>query len=107
MREWIPRDGQQHKRLAAETIKAPTKTARAELESASGVRYSEFFRLPYFDPIHAHVVDPMHNLLLGTAKHTFTVWIDTKLLTNDKIAEIDKLMADVSKGFKLEDQQNQ
>ncbi len=25
--------------------------------------------LPYYDIVRCHVIDPMHNLLLGTAKH--------------------------------------
>ena len=72
---WEPRKGDDHKKLAEGTLKAKTKTARSELESASGVRYSKLFRLPYFDPIKGHVIDPMHNLLFGTAKHAFNVWL--------------------------------
>lgn len=30
-----------------------------------GARWTEFFRLPYFDVIRMCVIDPMHNLLLG------------------------------------------
>ena len=30
----------------------------------------------------------MHNLFLGTAKHTFTIWIETGLLTKDKLSLI-------------------
>ena len=37
-----------------------------ELERQYGVRYTELLRLPYFDVVEYHVVDPMHNLLLYT-----------------------------------------
>ena len=35
-----------------------------------GVRYSELNRLPYFDPIRMTIIDPMHNILLGTSSIT-------------------------------------
>ncbi len=34
------------------------------------------------------VIDPMHNLLLGTAKHMLSVWKDLNLLTNVHLQEI-------------------
>ncbi len=86
---WVPRSGDQHKALARETLTAQTKTIKERMESASGVRYSEFFRLSYFDPIASHVVDPMHNLLLGTAKHVFATWIKQGLLDDEKIDRVD------------------
>ena len=35
------------------------------LERDTGVRYSILHKLPYHKPISNHVVEPMHNLLLG------------------------------------------
>ena len=92
MNNWTPRQGDQHKAQAMATLRAQNKTEQAELESSNGVRYSQLFKLPYFDPIESHVVDPMHNLLLGTAKHVFKVWLEKGILTTDKVNEIDKLM---------------
>ena len=37
--------------------------------------HSILFDLPYFDPIHYPVVDPMPNLFLGTGKHMMEVWL--------------------------------
>ena len=51
------------------------------METPVGVRFSELFRLPDNDPIQMHVVDPMQNLLLGIAKHTFNVWLETGVLS--------------------------
>ena len=53
---------------------ATTATDRSKIERESGARYSELLRLPYFDVIRFHVVDPMHNLFLGIAKHTTETW---------------------------------
>ncbi len=47
------------------------------MESKYGVRYSI---LPYFDPIKFTVIDPMHNLFLGTGKHVFKVWVELEYL---------------------------
>ena len=33
------------------------------------------------DIVHQHVVDPMHNLFLGVAKHALSVWKDAKILS--------------------------
>ncbi len=59
------------------------------LESASGVRYSILLTLPYFDPVRYTVIDPMHNLFLGTGKHSFKVWLDQGLLSKQHLAEIE------------------
>ena len=47
---------------------APTGKAREQVERQFSIRYSELLRLPYFDVVRCHLVDPMHNLFLGTAK---------------------------------------
>lgn len=39
-----------------------------------GVRYSVLLQLPYFDAPRMCIIDPMHNLLLGSAKHMIDVW---------------------------------
>ena len=59
------------------------------LESQSRVRYSILTELPYFDPIRFTVVDPMHNLFLGTAKCVMKkIWIKNDLITKDKMKVI-------------------
>ena len=44
--------------------------------------------LPYFYPIRMCIVDPMHNLLLGTAKHMMSVWVELGLTTSSNYKEI-------------------
>ncbi|CAK5282244.1 unnamed protein product [Mycena citricolor] len=39
--------------------------------NCTGVRTSEFLRLPYYEPTKMIVVDPMHNLFLGLLHETF------------------------------------
>ena len=51
-----------------------TRSQQYKLERESGVRYSVLIELPYFDAPRMCIVDPMHNLLLGTAKHMVELW---------------------------------
>ena len=46
--------------------------------------------LPYFDPIECTAIDSMHNLFLGSGKHTFSVWIETDTLTKQNLKELEK-----------------
>ena len=54
------------------------------LESTFGCRYSILLDLPYFDPVRMTIIDPMHNLFLGTAKHIMlkNVWIKKGLISD-------------------------
>lgn len=51
---------------------AQNATEAKKLFLASGLRWSELLRLPYFDPTRFIVVDPMHNMLLGLMRTHFT-----------------------------------
>lgn len=42
--------------------------------SEHGVWYSVLINLPYLHVVCHHIIDPMHNLMLGTAKHVTEVW---------------------------------
>ena len=51
---------------------------QASLEQKYGSRYSELMPLPYFDCVCFHIIDPMHNLFTGTAKHLMkNIWLDS------------------------------
>ena len=80
-KNWLVRSKSQHK-TDIETIKnCTTKTRRKKKESELGCRYTSLLELPYFDPIWVHVIDPMHNLYLGTAKSIFlNIWVSQGIL---------------------------
>ena len=75
-RNWV-----EHKRQVEEILAQPTQELRNAKESAYGSRYSELLRLPYFDCIRFTIVDPMHNLFLGTAKRMMEIWLNLSILT--------------------------
>ena len=91
MNEWQPRTSNEHIQKAEETLLATHKTRRQELEKENSVRYSAMFKLPYFDPIRFHVVDIMHNVFLGSAKHHLQILIENGYLSPAHIAEIDEV----------------
>ena len=53
---------------------ARTATERLNYEKEHGVRYTVLTTLPYYDTIRFCMVDPMHNLLLGSAKTFVKLW---------------------------------
>ena len=48
------------------------------------------FELPYYDCIRFVAIDVMHNLFLGTAKHTLNIWKEKRLLGANAFEEIQK-----------------
>ncbi|KAF8530766.1 hypothetical protein JB92DRAFT_2855993, partial [Gautieria morchelliformis] len=51
-------------------------TAHDKFFKATGMQWSEFVRLPYFDTVRIMIIDPMHNLLISVIKnHWYAIWI--------------------------------
>ena len=53
--------------------------------------HSELLRLPYFDIIEYHVVDPVHIMLLGTGMHMMNIWKEEGILKNKDFKLIQKM----------------
>ena len=66
---WPPRTGTRHRRDAYSLAALCTKTELQKTESELGCRYSILLKLPYFDAPRMLIVDPLHNLFLGSAKY--------------------------------------
>ena len=73
---WKPRSLADHRRSIHLIQQAKNKTERNKLESEFGCRYSVLLQLPYFDPIRMLIIDPMHNIFLGSAKHMKNIWLN-------------------------------
>ncbi len=81
----------------ASILRCTTKTARSAKESEVGCRYTALLQPPHFDPVKMLVIDPMHNLYLGTAKHVVhKVWIAKGHLDRSKLAVIEQQIAAVN-----------
>ena len=84
-----PRNHQQHKKDAIAASLATTPTERKKKELQSGSRFTELLHLPYYDCVRFSIIDPMHNLYLGTAKRiTEKQWIGSNLLSKTDLESI-------------------
>ena len=72
---WPLRTNLTHRQSVKTIQDAQTITERNRRQTDLGCRYSILLELDYFDPVRMLVIDPMHNLFLGSAKHsTKSVW---------------------------------
>ena len=58
-----------------------SRTKQEKLATQYGCYFSILFERERFDAIRFTVIDPMHNLFLGTAKRMFQIRIEKDLLT--------------------------
>lgn len=93
---WNRRDNGKHRKAVESILKCKTKTARSHKESELGCRYSCLLQLSYFDPVRMLIIDPMHNLYLGTAKYIFNLWIERKLITPEILHTVNKRVGALS-----------
>ena len=73
---WPRRTTEQHRRDAYKVKNCKSATERSKMASKLGSRYTILLELPYYSSITMCVIDPMHNLFLGTAKRVFSKWIE-------------------------------
>ena len=85
---WIYRSMDKHRMDVDQTLKCSSRTARDQKESEVGCRYSCLLQLPYFNAIRMLIIDPMHNLYLGTAKYIFSLWRNNGIIDRDAIKVI-------------------
>ena len=80
---WQLRTGSEHRDVAFQLQNFHTRTARVRKESEKGCRFSVLLKLPYFDAPRMLIVDPMHNLFLGTAKYVLKdIWMEFGIITD-------------------------
>ena len=78
---WPQRSIEHHRTQCLAWKHAHTMTERIKIERQDGVRFTELLRLPYFDTIRFSVVDPMHNIFLGSAKLMISLWKEHSIIT--------------------------
>ena len=92
---WPTRDIVVHRQKNYDYINATTKRQQKLIEREYGIRYSILTELPYFNPIRHTLIDPMHNLFLGTAKHCMELWIKNEILTRQDIDRMETEMSEL------------
>ena len=79
-----------HRQYGYKELSGKTKAEKKGIERTYGGRYLVLFKLPYYDCIRFAVVDMMHHLFLGTAKHVVCVWKEKNLLIDKEFEEIQR-----------------
>ena len=77
-----------HKQNAVEAVGATTPTQQNEIELRNGSRFTELMHLPYYDCVRFNIIDPMHNMFLGTSKQMFQQWVESGLITKRTLQDI-------------------
>ena len=68
--QWPKRTSQEHRRHAYRVKNCVSESAAEKRASELGYRYTLLFELPYYASVEMCILDPMHNLFLGTAKRS-------------------------------------
>lgn len=85
---WEPRSDEEYRREALKW-RGASEEERAKITNSYGVRYySEFLRLPYFNPVRSVCVDPMHAFFLRIfSRHCQDIWgMDAKIADGNGLA---------------------
>ena len=72
------------------TLKCTSRVQCEQKTRELGCRYSALLDLPYFDPVRTLVVDPMHNLFLGSAKRFTKILIAQEILSKADIKVVNE-----------------
>lgn len=89
---WPRRDLNDHRTQGMNWKHAATLKKRQDIEREYGVRFSELLRLPYYNSIRFSIVDPMHNALLGSAKHIMMLWKESGMIGDTHFTSIQDLV---------------
>ena len=89
---WPPRSKEAHHEHAMKYKSENTREKQKSIEREHGCRYSVLIELPYYDVVRFCVIDPMHNLLLGTAKHMLNVWVSSGVITKSHFTSIQNMV---------------
>ena len=85
----LPRSHRQHKEDAKAAASATTPTERKKMELQCGSRFTELMHLTYYDCVRFSIIDPMHNLYLGSSKRIVEKqWIHSKLLNKGDLERL-------------------
>lgn len=91
------RTNEEHREQAQEILDQTTQTDKYAKEQQYGTRFTELMMLPYFDCVRFHIIDPMHNLFTGSAKHIMrNIWLEASEPVIDK-KSLDSIQEKINK----------
>lgn len=91
--QWIPRTYESHQLSASKILSCTTKADILRAEGEYGYRYTLLLKLPYFHPSRMLVIDPMHNIFLGSGKYILKhIWLQRNLIEQSQYNMIQNRM---------------
>ena len=90
--KWTARSDDKHRENITKLKQCTYRSSLTKLESELGCRVSVLLDLPYFSPTRFLIIDPMHNLFLGTGKRVLSLWINSGLLSSTHFVKIQDLV---------------
>ena len=101
-KNWKNRSVFEHRKHIKKILNASSCGEKKDLIAKYGCRYSELLRLPYFDPIRMTIIDPMHCLFLGIAKHIMKrVWLQLNILKMEALPAIEATLETINFKFDM------
>ena len=94
--QWPKRTSEEHRRHAYRVKNCASESAAEKLASELGYRYTVLLELPYYASVEMCIIDPMHNLFLGTAKRVFTKWVEDDIITRTGLETIQTRINEIS-----------
>jgi len=85
---WCMRDMSSHLHFTKKYKLASSVLEQKRIVHENGIKYSELVNIPFFDIIRCHVIDPMHNIFLGLAKHVIHTWKELGILQASNFIKI-------------------
>ena len=82
-------------------LQAKTTTARKLVVREFGCRFTILSELSYLDIVKNTIIDPMHNLFLGTAKHILQTWKERDILKESQFPLIQSKIDNISVSRKV------
>ena len=78
------------------------KTTKANMTTVRGLKgFSVSLTLLTFDMVWGFLVDFLHSELLGVVKYLWDVWIETKLITPEKLRELNKRLLNMTPAHEI------
>lgn len=85
---WLQRTNEQVRSGGVKFLQAKTAQARKAVVRQFGCRYTILSELPSLNIVRNTIIDPMHNLFLGTAKHVLQAWKERAIIKDSQFSDI-------------------
>lgn len=86
--QWVDRTDDDHQQKCDELKACKTQEQLNSLQTEYGIRLSVLCDLSYFSAVRFTIIDPMHNLYLGTAKRMVELWLELDIISEKQLKDI-------------------